>query len=115
MKNPSSAPPANKAITLLRVILWLLPAFIVPFIFVISEIYTNDWFAAVIPALLVLGGLGWFDQVLCRRQRRMDLTKERPDIIRGALIFAVLQLAITPAVAFTVIYGFCMITDTGFH
>jgi hypothetical protein len=102
---------ANPAIAGLRIALWLLPSFLISGMVLISEILTNEWFAAVIPIVIVLGGFGWLDQLFYCQQKKLDPKKERNRIIRGTFTFALLQLIITPAIVYSFIFGFIVITD----
>jgi UDP-N-acetylmuramyl pentapeptide phosphotransferase/UDP-N-acetylglucosamine-1-phosphate transferase len=114
MKRPFSKEnrdPGNPAITGLRIALWLLPSFLISGMLLISEILTNEWFVAVIPILLVLGCFGWLDQIFYCQQKKLDPKKERNRIIRGTFNFALLQVLITPAIAYSFIFGYVIITD----
>lgn len=108
MNNPFSKrnrSTGNAAITGLRIALWLLPSIILPIIFLASTLLTNEWYAGGIPALLVVVGLGWIDQRICCQQLMLDPVKERLQMMRGTLAFAMFQLVIAPALSFAVLFG----------
>ena len=103
-------PPGSKAITLLRVILWLLPAFMLPFLLIFAGSLRDMWPLAVIVGLAAYAAVGYFDQRLSLQQKRLEPTTEKKHLIRWTIAFTLLQILIAPAVAMSVLYGFCAIT-----
>ena len=99
--------------TLLRVVLWLIPSFIVPVIFFVSESITHDWFAAVIPALSVCSAMGYFDCRIALQQKREPARGQRQRLTRTTILFILLQMIIIPTLSLGILYGYCMVT--GFH
>ncbi len=107
--------PGNKSITLLRVILWLLPAIILPFGLLFAASWRDLWPVASIPTLAAFAAIGYFDQRLSLQQQRIDPSTKKKHLIRWTIAFTLLQILIAPAIGMSVLYGFCMITDSGFH
>ena len=111
--NPPPA-PGSQAITILRVILWLVPAFMLPFGIVFSASLGAIWPLGALVTIAAFAAVGYFDQRLSLQQKRIDPSAEKKELIRWTIIFVVLQAMIAPAIGCTVLYGFCMITDSGF-
>ena len=101
----------NPAITLLRLILWLVPSIIVPIAFFVSEMITHEWFAAVIPVFVICSAIGYFDCRLSLQQKRQPhAIMQRKRLIHGTILFNVLQLIIVPTLSFAILYGYCVVT-----
>ena len=96
--------------TLLRLVLWMLPTIVLPFAILLGG---PLWPIGVIAGLAAFYGIGYFDQRIRLQQEQKDPTTEKRELVRWAIIFVLLQLMIAPAIGFTVIYGFCMITGSG--
>ena len=117
MNHPAKPNPprqGNKAIAILRFVLWLLPAIVLPFAILLGGALYPLWPIGVIAGLAAFAAIGYFDQRLRLQQAKIDPTTEKREIIRWTVIFVILQLMIAPAIGFTVLYGFCMITGSGF-
>ncbi len=112
---PKPPQPGNKAITLLRVILWLLPAFMLPFLLVFAASLRDMWPLAVVVGLAAFAAVGYFDQRLSLQQKRIEPSTEKKHLIRWTVAFTLLQILIAPAIGLTVLYGFCAVTGTNFH
>ncbi len=112
--NAVHSPPGSKAITILRVFLWLIPAIILPFGMVLAAALREMWPVSIVVTLAAFAGVGYFDQRLSLQQKRIDPSTEKKELIRWTIIFTILQLMIAPAVGVTVLYGICVVSDSGF-
>lgn len=111
---PNPAHQGNPAITILRLVLWLLPAIVLPFAILLGGVLYPLWPIGVIVGLAAFAAIGYFDQRLRLQQDKKDPSTEKRELIRWTVIFVLLQHMIAPAVGFTILYGFCMITDSGY-
>jgi hypothetical protein len=104
---------ANKAIAILRLCLWLMPAFVLPFGVALGLWLQEFWSVAVILIFVVFVAIGYFDMRLKfqQEQGRPDLQKQ--NIWLWAVVFALFQVVIAPALAFTVIAGISTATGMG--
>ena len=102
---PERQGESNPAIKGVRIALWLLPGVIVPIMAIISIFMTGEWYAAVIPIVLLEAGFGWIDQRLCCQQLMLYPVRERLQMMRGTLAFAMFQLLITPALSIAVLFS----------
>ncbi len=100
--------------TLLRFVLWMLPTIVLPFAILLGGSLYPLWPIGVIAGLAAFYGIGYFDQRIRLQQEQKDPSTEKHELVRWAIIFMLLQLMIAPAIGFTVIYGFCMITGSGY-
>ncbi len=90
--------------------LWCLPSVIIP---IVQLLFAEIWFVGAVINIFILIHIG-------RSWARADTTRSpdgsEPSIhqvrVRTAT-FVLSQLVIIPALLFTTIYGFCMITGTG--
>jgi hypothetical protein len=74
----------NKAITVLRVVVWLIPAFIIPFV-------------------AVFGAIGYFDMRLKLQQERIDSAGKQRELLGWAAAFAFIQIIMAPGILYLVI------------
>lgn len=112
--NPQPPYRTNKAIAILRVCLWLMPAFILPFGVALALWLQEYWFAAIIPTFAVFVAIGYFDMRLMVQQEMGNPTLEKQSILGWAVVFALFQIIIAPPLAFTFISGICAATGLGY-
>ncbi len=86
-----------------------------PFGIVFAGSFGQMWPFGAIVTIAAFAAVGYFDQRLALQQKRIDPSAEKKELIRWTIIFVILQAMIAPAIGMTVLYGFCMITDSGFH
>ncbi len=111
---PKPPQPGNKAITILRIFLWLIPAIILPFAIALGAAIYPLWPLVVVAGLAAFAAIGYFDQRLSLQQKHIDPSTGKRELIRWTIIFTILQLMIAPAIGCTVLYGICMVTDSGY-
>jgi len=108
---------SNRAITILRIVLWFLPAIIFPVCFVVlaSLVYGQNlqsplWLLIpFVPTLCVIYALGLFDQKLRCQQQGIPYRNRDPGRIPWALTFLLFQFLVAPVLAVTVAFGFCAV------
>ena len=124
MTDPAPAPHnpyrGNKAITILRIFLWLLPAGILIFGIFLGAGLGNflpqelGIPVAAIFTIAAVAAIGYFDHRLSLQQRRKAPPHEKRELIRWTIIFVLLQIIIAPVIAFAVAYGICLALMSGY-
>ncbi len=107
-------PPAsgNIAISILRVILWLLPSIIVPLGFLLTKLKPLPWPLMVIVTLAVLAVIGYIDQRLLLHKDRIDPSIKRLQTIDRTCFFVIIQVFLGPIIL--VIAAFALTTIHAF-
>jgi hypothetical protein len=111
----------NPVFTLLRIVLWLLPAIIVPVI-IILVLYLLSLFRVVaiggflcfafcLAAVMIIG---YFDQRVLAQQKQIEFVRIKEKAMGRIGIFVISQIFIIPVVWFTLLYGYCAVTDSGY-
>lgn len=72
----------NPAITILRFVLWLLPAIVLPLAIALGGAVYPLWPIGVIAGLAAFAAIGYFDQRLRFQQRQIDPSTEKRELIR---------------------------------
>ncbi len=113
---------SKPAFTVLRIVLWLLPAIVVPVIGLLSSIIIRQMHAHMfinllylVLSLVAVAALGYFDYRIALQQKGLEMTRENKKIIGRIVLFIICQIFITPILWYTLIYGYCMVTGSGFH
>jgi predicted PurR-regulated permease PerM len=92
----------NRAIILLRIFLWLIPAIILPLAIYLALWLGGLWYLSPILLLLAFTAIGYFDMLLIHQQGR-TLSKAKPKrLFAWAITFTVIQLIIAPGVIFLI-------------
>jgi Cu/Ag efflux pump CusA len=121
--NPVGPEPANKALTILRIFLWLMPAIFIPVFALLGAalfdpLTGNNANAAIASCILGItiatAAVGYFDQRIALVQKRIAPPHSKKELARWTAIFVVLQIIIAPTVCFAALYGFCMVAGSGF-
>jgi hypothetical protein len=99
----------NPAITILRIFLWLMPAFLIPLLAVLGGFLSNYlptpanislmlllWFAAT-------AGIGLFEDLLRFQQMRFSHSGAGRELASSTIYFVLLQIVFAPGVFFATI------------
>jgi hypothetical protein len=89
---------ANKAIAILRICLWLMPGFILPFGVALGLWFQELWLIAIIPIFAVFVSIGYLDMRLKFQQEHGRPNLGKQNIWLWAVVFALFQVIIAPAV-----------------
>ncbi len=109
----------NKAITILRIFLWLMPAIFIPISVIIAAqfvdlIYGNDANTAlglcILGIMIATAAVGYFDQRLALMQKKISPPHSKKELARWTIIFVLAQILIAPTVCWSVLYGYCVVT-----
>lgn len=120
---PIRPEPVNKALTILRIFLWLMPAIFLPISVVIAGSFFNLFYGnngdaalalCILAVVIATTAVGYFDQRIALMQKRIAPPHSKVELARWTAIFVVLQVIIAPTVCFAVLYGFCVVTDSGY-
>ncbi len=110
---------SKPAFTVLRIVLWLLPTIIVPvvvfgsnFLFRQLNVYMFSNLLCWAISLTAVAALGYFDQRIALQQKGLELAHGNNKITGRVVIFVLCQIFITPVIWFTLLYGYCVISDT---
>lgn len=111
----------NPALSVLRIVLWLLPTIVVPFVIGLVTMVANLFNAyaligiiSFISCLCAVAAIGYFDQRILLLQQQLEYAREKDRISGRIGIFVICQIFIIPILWFTLLYGYCIITDSGF-
>lgn len=113
--------PGNKAIAILRIFLWLMPAFFIPiaaFLIVYfhnAARFPNEEILLGITFILVIiatAAVGYFDQRLKLMQEKIAPPHNQKQIALWTFVFVLAQIFIAPSLCYTVLYGYCLATGT---
>lgn len=94
----------NPAITLLRIILWLIPALFVPLGVMLGAALNNRLPAPACISVIVLlvisstAGIGYFQELLASQQMRSPQAKRKRELALSTICFVSLQIFIVPTV-----------------
>ena len=91
--------PGNKSITLLRVILWLLPAFLLLACMRLWISLNPNFFLALALVAALIVPIGYIDRRLYLHRERLNASLHRVETIRWAIGFTLLQIIIAPGFA----------------
>jgi hypothetical protein len=109
----------NKAITILRIFLWLMPAIFIPAAFLlmmfldsITRTSDNELLLVIsfTLAFVATACIGYFDQRLTLMQKKIPPPHDKKELARWTLIFVLAQIIIAPTVCWAVLYGVCLVT-----
>jgi predicted membrane metal-binding protein len=109
----------NKAFTILRIFLWLMPAIFIPvFAFLammaFDPLNSNNANAAmgfgILGIVIASAAVGYFDQRIALMQKKAVPPHSKTELARWTAIFVALQIIIAPTVCYAVVYGFCAVT-----
>jgi len=113
--NPTAElrPPyrGNKAITILRIFLWLLPSFFLPLGVLLGVAGAKHFrsglamIAALVLTVCAVAAIGYFEHRLALQQKRKVPTSKRRDLALAIIDFVLLQIVITPIVVFAFGFG----------
>ncbi len=108
----------NKAITILRIFLWLMPASFIPaaiflalLMYNIIRIQDEEILIgfSVIVAVCATACVGYFDQRLALMQKKIDPPHSKKELARWTVIFVIAQIIIAPSICYIAAYGYCSI------
>lgn len=115
---PIRPDPGNRAITILRIFLWLMPAIFIPITAVLIGLFTdllhsdNGIHLGIIGLMIATAAVGYFDQRLSLMQKKIAPPFDKKELVRWTIIFVLAQIIIAPMVCMVVIYGFCAVTGS---
>jgi hypothetical protein len=103
---PKSRPlyRGNAAITILRVFLWLMPAFLIPLLAVLGGFLSKYLPAPANISLMLLlwvaatAGIGLFEELLRFQQLRLPLAASKRDQMSSPIVFVLTQIIVAPTV-----------------
>ena len=95
---PKPPNPGNTAITLLRAVLWFLPAIMLPVSFLLTGLVDASWPIGFILFFGITATIGYFDLRLIYHRDRRDPRPDRVRIICWAIAFMLIQIIIVPGV-----------------
>jgi hypothetical protein len=113
------APPdaGNKAIAILRIFLWLMPAIFIPIAFFIAIFIYNIFHFRYETSLLIgtcsltimaTACVGYFDQRLKLMQEKASPPYNKKELARWTFVFVLAQILIAPCICYTVVQGYCL-------
>lgn len=110
--DPNLTQPNKNSIRLLRIILWLLPAFAIP-ICIIPFLYFSPasgwpemiWIAPLILCLGLVFGIGLTDQWIRNHQNQSPLWYREPGKLHWALTFVIFQIVLAPVILATTMFA----------
>ena len=97
----------NRALTWLRVIVWIVPSALVPSVAILipANLHfpksTGPYLWAA--SLLAVVALGYYDARLFAQQRRMSPDDARRPIMRRVIVFCLAQIVIVPVVCYILV------------
>jgi hypothetical protein len=111
----------NPALSVLRIVLWLLPTIVVPFVifcvlFIVNKLntYALNGIICFVSSVCSVAAIGYFDQRILLVQKQLEYTREKDRVNGRVGIFVICQIFIIPILWFTLLYGFCIITESGY-
>ena len=116
---PKPPRAGNPAITILRILLWLMPAMFIPVSVVIAGMFTDllsghDAAAALgfclLGVVVATAAVGYFDQRIALVQKKIAPPHSKKHMVRSTIIFVLMQTIIAPTVCYAALYGFCVVT-----
>jgi hypothetical protein len=107
----------NPAITILRIFLWLIPAFFMPLGIILCAIlgeYLPSAISISITLLLAMAataGIGLFEELLTFQQMREPPAEPKRELVISVIVFVSLQVVIAPVICF----GAILVLGTFWH
>lgn len=109
-------PPANPTIDLLRIIVWLIPAFCIPlwayvFAFTNSRLFRipNPLLFYILCMIVSVVFLGYIDKRLSLMKNQVPPPYKTSDLFEAILSFVFMQIIVTPLVLITLMMGSCIV------
>lgn len=108
---------SRPALTVLRIVLWLLPSIMIPvvmtcytFLANMLSIYLFNELITFALSLATVVAIGYFDMRISLFNKQIEYAREKNKTVKRMLIFTLCQIFIMPVMWFTLIYGYCLAT-----